>query len=1232
MGVQWTKEQERVIKLRDRNILVSAAAGSGKTAVLVERIITRLTKDIEPINVDELLIVTFTEAAAAEMKERILGAIEKALKSDPENEHLQKQTALIHNANIMTIHSFCLSVIKNYFYTIDLDPIFRIGDEGELKLIKQDILHQLLDQEYKEASTNFIDFIESFATGKSDLCIEQIIIQIYEYSKSNPIPRKWLEDLDIAYSASTVEELETSEVMTGVMQEVQVLFNDMIATLNRAMKKVEDPIKFSGIMEVFEKDLKFINGFIVQETPCDLYDKFVETKNIKWATAGKKLFVDGTKDFEDEIKSYRDCYKSILKEIKEKYFYASMEEQLELIKKSRPILLELSRLVKEFDTLYSKEKTRRHLIDYNDMEQFALRILNDEVDGELIPSGVAKEYQNKFAEIMIDEYQDSNLVQEALMTSVSKIQQGQYNIFMVGDVKQSIYSFRLSRPELFISKFDTYSTDDSHLQRIDLHKNFRSRDEVLKGTNHVFYKIMRAELGEINYDENAALNLGANFPESVGNELELRIIDKADLGDTENLDVRATIGVDKSSIKEMEARDVALRIKELIQEHKIIDKVTGEYRDTRFSDIAILSRSKKGWTDIFSKILGEENIPVEIENTSGYFQCWEISLLLNYLSVIDNPKQDIPLTAVLTSVFGQLTSEELAIIRIKYKGWNFHEAVMAFAKADVKEEEEIIQRKLNTCLENIQKYREINTYATIYELLWRIVEETNYSNYVYSMPNGEQRIANVELLLKKAKDFESTSYKGLFNFSRYIELLKKNEVDVAPAAKVDESNNAVQMMTIHKSKGLEFPIVFLVGAGKEFNQKDSRNSVNIHPTLGVGINYTDPINRGKYKVLPKVYLQQKKALDNLGEELRVLYVAMTRAKEKLIITGACKNLKDSMLKIRKTIEPEINELSYKVIADAKTYLDWLLPSLCTLKEFDEIWNDLGVDIILNSGDRKKQIPFIVKTIKMNDLVDRKMNIIEEKLDNNISLIKEISLDKEVEDTTIREMLEYEYPHKHEDIIKMKISVTELKQQRMAPDELTDEMNKKKQHKSAKIIPNFMKENIATCNVGIERGNAYHRFMEIWDFTMEVNEKSIMEFIEYSRESGALLSEYSKYLEYDKLEILLNSELGKRMSKAATQGNLFKEQPFVMELDAKNIYGINTEEKNILQGIIDAYFIEDGEIVLIDYKTDKVKKIQDLKERYEEQLNLYETALSQITSLKVKEKIIYSFATQDSIVI
>ncbi len=1215
MGVTFTPEQQKVIELRNRNILVSAAAGSGKTAVLVERIITRLTKDEKPIDVDQLLIMTYTEAAAAEMKERIRTAIEKELEESPDNIHLQRQATLIHSAQVTTIHSFCLSVIRDYFHVIDLDPGFRIAEEGELKLLKHDVVGELLENYYEEGSPQFQEFVECFASGRDDRKLEELILQLYEFSRSYPNPKKWLWECVKQYEFGSVQALVQSDLVEHVMHTIRYYLEDLKQTIAlglRACDAEDGPYMYRGTLEA---DLQTVEKISVAE---DFQNMFAVISNVKWA----RLAPNRDKSISEELVSYvkgvREEIKKTVALLSEQYFFDKPEELYEDMLSAKPNMQMLVTLVNDFAEAFLEKKTEKNMIDFGDMEQFALNILTEEEDGKLKPSKVAEEYQERFAEVMIDEYQDSNLIQEAILTSVSKVSKGVYNIFMVGDVKQSIYRFRLSRPELFMEKFDTYSLEDSEKQRIDLHKNFRSRREVLDSTNFIFEQIMTKGLGGITYDEKAALYVGADYAEQPGNETEVMLVD-TDLEEEDNWKVEETN-------RELEARAVARRIKELVGHHLVFDKETGKYRMAKYSDIVILTRSLKGWTDVFTKILNREGIPAYSGSKEGYFETREIQTLLDYLRILDNPRQDIPFTAVLTSSFGKLTSEELANVQCEGEGKTFYERTLSYVESG---SDESLKRRIKNLLIQYERFRRKVPYTAIHALLWDIIEETGYGDYVSALPSGEQRKANLEMLVEKAVRFESTSYKGLFHFIRYIEQLHKYDVDYGEASLMDEQADTVRLMSIHKSKGLEFPIVFVSGMSKRFNMQDVNGSIVIHPDFGVGMDAIDSERRTKTPTLWKRMIQREILMENQGEELRVLYVALTRAKEKLILTGTVSKLEQKVRGFAGLSSQKETKLTVSRLTKAASYFDWVLPALYRHASFMPVLELYHISAPFTNPLYDRDVPVRVYKLGIGEIVageaaEEISGLYTKELLNSWD-------DERIYDEKMKGQLEiqfgYQYPYARAQRLKQKMTVSELKKRTYLEEEAGELM-----YDEADVIPllpRFLQEDKEL--TGASRGTAYHKLLELIDFSKQYDEVTLKKLMEEQKRSGKLSEEMCASIREEDILQFLGTPVGKRMHRAAIQGTLRAEQPFVLGIDADEFYpGEQLEEIVLVQGIIDVWFEEGGELVVLDYKTDNVFKEEGLREKYHAQLDYYARALERLTGKHVKEKMIYSFAMQKEI--
>ena len=742
MGVSWTEEQQKVIDTRGCNILVSAAAGSGKTAVLVERIIERITDKHQPIDIDRLLIVTFTRAAAGEMKERIRAAIEKRLEEDGDNEHLQRQSTLVHHAQITTIDSFCSYVVKNYFHLIDLDPSFRMGDEGEMRLLQADVADKVMEEAYSaENNEKFCAFADNFSSGKTDEKIPELIRKLYGFSMSYPYPEEWLQSCREAYCIETVEELEKAFWLSAVKEEIRRQTQEAVRLLAEAISLAGEPEGPGFYLGLLQEEKTAAEKIEKAETLAE-YKTLFDALEFKRLPAGKKAEKEQVSERVQELtKNLRNQAKDLLNEIRGRYFSESLEEMTEHLRQAGEPVGVLVDLTLRFMERYREKKKEKNILDFADLEHYALEILVNHTEEGDVRTEAAKELSRQFAEIMIDEYQDSNLVQEKLLTSVSRVEEGVYNIFMVGDVKQSIYRFRLSRPEIFMDKYNTYDKSESKKQRIDLHKNFRSRKEVLDSVNFIFRQIMTEDLGGIDYDDDAALNVGADYKKTGENATEVLVVD-TDIRDNDHKKVK---GINE---REIEARAIAGKIRSMMEDNfRVTDKESGKLRPLQYRDIVILTRSSRGFSDVFVEILGQEGIPAFAGTKEGYFATQEIGVLLDYLRVLDNARQDLPLTAVLTSPIGGCSTKELALIRSSCPEEPFYETVRRY-RAEGTEEE--LRNKLENCLSVMEKIREIVPYTPMHELLQRVLDDTGYEMYMSAMPGGIQRKANIDMLDRKS--------------------------------------------------------------------------------------------------------------------------------------------------------------------------------------------------------------------------------------------------------------------------------------------------------------------------------------------------------------------------------------------------------------------------------------------------------------------------------------------------
>ena len=1196
MSMNWTKEQMQVITLRDRNILVSAAAGSGKTAVLVERIIRRILDEQNPVDIDRLLIVTFTSAAAAEMRERIGNAIDRALEQNPSSSHLVKQASLVHHAQITTIHSFCLNLIRNYFHQVDLEPNFRIAEEGELNLIREDVIAEVLNRNYEASKDAFLSFVECFATGKTDDGLKDMIWKLYHFAMSYPWPKEWLQKAVENYDFTGFEGLLEKPWMKSLMEYLRRVFCNFYQMAGENVRLAAEEDGPLYLRDTAEQDAVLLKRLAEAKS----YEEMMrEISALQFSRLPSKRGYDGDEEKLEHWKAQRNKIKEECKKIREKFFYADVEKIMERIRAMEPVAAELVRLTEEFMDCYDAKKREKNILDFNDLEHFALKILIDEETKK--PTEAAFRCKKLYEEVMTDEYQDSNLVQESLMQAVSREDMGTYNRFMVGDVKQSIYKFRLARPELFMDKYDRFTAEASDSQKIELRKNFRSRREVIDVSNHIFYKIMKKDLGNVDYNADAALYPAASYPECDDMDAEFLIADSADefLEEAQLTDpIR------------LEAELVASRIRKMMHGQKVTDKKTGELRDVKYSDIVILLRSFGKYADTFVEVLEQKKIPAHASSKTGYFKTTEIGTVLSLLRILDNPRQDIPLAAVLRSPMYHFSDEELARIKISGEKRAFHCCVLEPVWEGLSEE---LSLKLQKFLRKLSEYRDMAPVLPIHELLYRILEDTGYARYVAAMPGGERRKANIEMLLEKALAYEKTSYRGLFHFIRYIDKLNKYEVDYGEADVVSENADAVRIMTIHKSKGLEFPVVFLCGTAKAFNRTDARSRMVIHPELGVALDYIDPQSRTRGATLYKRAVAKQMELENQGEELRVLYVALTRAKEKLILTGTAKDIKDKIEKLSYRSGQE-EGLPFLERAGANSFFDWILPAM------------------IAAGDQKLiQIPGV------SDFVFEEAREQLEEAEGLGRLLYQMSLPDEKADAYVNAQLSYRYPLLDETNRKTKYSVSELKHRAMEAVLEEEEVLEKKSTQEDVIpyIPRFAGGESDT-NPNLLRGTAMHRaaaFLPVEILAGSKNlEKDLDLWIEKIVARGQLTEEMRQLLRKDKLMLFYQSKLALRMKEAAKRKELYVEKPFVMGRTADEIEGDGSDALILVQGIVDAFFIEKEEIVLLDYKTDAVHTSSDLVRRYQRQLELYEEAIRDNLGRKIKEKFIYSFHLNREILI
>lgn len=1240
---KWTDEQLSAIKTRNCNLLVAAAAGSGKTAVLVERIIRIITNKDNPVDIDKLLVVTFTNAAAAEMRERIAAAISKALDKEPTSKNLQKQLTLLNRANITTMHSFCLDVIKNNFHKIDLDPSFRIGDQTEGILIKDEVIETLFEEKYDQEDTEFTSLVEAFSTYKNDDNLKELIINMYNFIMSGPWPENWLKENAEAFNIETMEELNNSKWVLVLKNSIKVEIEGYIKMLEKAIEIINLTDGLEPYLETFSNELYSIKN-AYNSIDCGLDDIYSSLCSISFGRL-KSIKKDKVSDenAQNTVKSIRDDIKKKISELINNIFSVTPEEMLINIKGAYPTIKKLTEIVLEFGEKFSQKKKEKNILDFNDLEHLCLKILSDkDENGNIIPSKTAIEFKNLFDEVLVDEYQDSNNVQETIIELVSRRKDEFPNVFMVGDVKQSIYRFRQAKPELFMEKYINYTLEESNNRKIQLYKNFRSRKEVIDGVNYIFKEIMSETVGELEYTDEEALNLGASYENSedenviLGGPIEVNIIEKSieeshlnkeklDEEDFENEEIE---GVN------LEGKIVAKRIKELMTTtgnnvFKVLDKETGEYRPIKYKDIVILLRATKNWSESLLDELGQEGIPAYADTGSGYFESIEIRTIMSLLRVIDNPMQDVPVIAVLKSPIMGFSAEDLSIIRLKNKEKYFYENIADIAEENICDISEELITRCKGFLEKLEIWRNKAIYMPIDEFIWYLYMDTAYYGYVGAMPNGVLRQANLKILFQRAKQFEQTSFKGLFNFINFINKLTKSSGDMGSAKILGENEDVVRIMSIHKSKGLEFPVVFLCGTGKQFNLMDLNKNILYHDELGFGPDFVDLEKRVSIGTIAKEAIKKKMKLETLSEEVRILYVACTRAKEKLIITGTVNNIQKSIEKWISSASLDYNLILPSEILKGKSYLDWIGMSLCQHNDGKILREKIAVSNEISKDDNSK---WDIKLWKRSDIVvNNEDDKLEEEKEVKLSILEE-EYDKDVYGE-VDKRLSYKYPLKESTKLKSNISVSDLKKRNSEfIDQHVESINTEEvesKNKRTVITPKFLQEEKGL--TAAEKGTAVHFVMKKIDLDKVSSINEIKDQIQYLYENDFILEEEMKAVNPSKILNFFKSDLGKMMIELHKEGKkIYRELPFYTEISSVNIDNTLSEEyeneKVRLQGIIDCFFEYNGESILLDYKTDYVSRDneQELKKKYIKQLDYYSDAVFKITGKKVSKRYLYSF--------
>ena len=1273
MGVKWTPEQESAImspkdsNLGAQTLLVAAAAGSGKTAVLVERIITRL-KDMEnPLSVQELMVVTFTKAAAAEMSARIGVALAKAMESTDDKAlqaRLERQLNLLPSAHISTLHSFCQWVIRSYFYKLDIPPTARIGNEAEMALLKQEVLENLLKEAYEHNTYGIFDLSDFFSDDKSDAGLQDKVLSLYEFAMSQSNPDGWMRHAVEPYKAAQEQDLRDTLWGRAMWDEQQAEIDRIANRIEQMEPLLESPVGPKKWDKVYQEQLAALAQLKGAQTWSDMVDvcrnldTFTKASFTSLGKALEKGEVDGA--LADEFKSLGSQNKDSLKGMKNGLFHIDESVLQQQFKDQYPLIHNLVELTIAFHKAYDEAKKEQGIMDFSDLEHLCLALLVEPgTEDDPQPSEVALELQDTFKEIMVDEYQDTNGVQETIINLISRVD----NRFYVGDVKQAIYSFRMADSSLFMNKYNTYGLmNDAVERRIDLAKNFRSHENILTTTNFIFYQIMTQEAAELDYGEKESLIPGRIVEEApsdwVGGAVELHLLDTSDTNRSDETDGDSETAGDEPENNERELDFIIQKIKELHASKKQVQNADGSFRQIQWRDFAVLRRSLAGWGTRAVAAMRQAGIPAVVNERDGYFEAQEIQLLLSLLQIIDNPEQDLPMAAVLHSGLVGLDANELGALRLTGDGslWS----VMSLY-AEQAQDERLLQ-----FIAHIERWRTLSRRHGVADLLWDIYETLDYVNYVGAMPNGLVRRANVMALYERAKGFESSGFRGLFRFLRFVESLRDSNQDMAVANVVTEADDVVRLMTIHKSKGLEFPVVFLSGVQKKFNTMDFNSPLLVDKNGGIGLKGYYPDIRVSYPSMPWLYCKSIKSDAMKAEEQRILYVALTRARDKLFLTGyinkEIKKEKGVGAHIKHAALTQTQALGADLIKAGNSYLHWLLIAFARhldggapLRNIIELEGETNFDLL----DRQCQVKVEIHDGSLYGDLDYKADVDETTINTVrvLGKVNDVALPEE-----IVQRFAFTYPNLVAAKTTAKISVSELKRRFAERDaeavSATDVSMQQKPVISCDITEDTTGENaildtsiptisgteladsvfgrkplaIAVADevvTGAQWGTLMHEAMQ-WLPVKKYTQTSMTDMLDSLQAEGKFSDEERSLLSDRSLYGFFNSDLGQRLIASK---RVERELPFSMLFDGNRVYpDVENGERLFLQGIIDTVFVEDDQWVLVDYKTDRVKSGDELIRRYKIQMDLYKEALERLTNMPVKASYIYSFRLHEAVLL
>jgi ATP-dependent helicase/nuclease subunit A len=1207
----WTEDQHRAIYDRHHNLLVSAAAGAGKTAVLVERIIQLVLQD--QVSIDRMLVVTFTQAAAAEMRDRISTALFANLQNEDQNqEYIRTQINLLSRATISTLHSFCLEVARRYFHLINIDPKFRVGDSTETELMKLEAMEKLIEQEYEKNSPLFLELVEMFGGGKDDLPLQNLIQRIYEFIQSQPEPLVWLQARAADFNL-TEEAFERCPWVENIKGYIQIEITGVIEILNEAREIAMLPGGPQAYVKAIDQDLLLINELLhLLALGINEFYARLPIQHLNLARADR----DADPVLVERVKKMRQQGKDALKSIQKQMFFQTPLEFCQDLQQMQPTVDYLYFLVKAFAGEYQSIKAGKGIVDFNDLEHYALAILSN--------SQAADDYRHLYKYIFVDEYQDSNLVQEALLSLITRPN----NLFMVGDVKQSIYRFRLADPELFMHKYETFKTDGQAVdQRLELTRNFRSRPEIIAGINDIFSRIMSRQFSEISYDDKAELRAGLEIPpqEKPGEtepSLEMLLINKKQPThiNVEEIDQPAEeeiCAVTEEDLEplgdvEAEARLAAQRINQLVGQTFYDIKLPG-YRPLEYRDMVVLMRAARQQTEIYLEAFSQAGIPVYTDVDRGYFETLEISIFVNLLRLIDNKRQDLPLLSVLRSPIGRFSLEDLIQVRAESQALSYFEAVEEY----MGNHRDDLQIRLQWFIDRLDEWKEAARYTPMDELIWRILLETGYYYYVGAMPGGRQRQANLKILLDRAEQYQASSFKGLFHFLKFVEKIETSRGDVGMAKILGENENVVRIMSIHKSKGLEFPVVIMAGMGRKFNLRDTMEPVLLHKELGLGPCLIDHELRVSRDSWARVAIKNRIRRENLAEEIRILYVACTRARDRLIMIGSVNDLSAKIENWSRAIDPF-------QLARGRSHLDWIGPVVFRHPDGKILrqLRDLPLKSeLLTDHDYHWKINIFDHNQIRSDLLGEQLNLafktcLDASEGHDASSARE----------TIWSRFDWHYDFADAAMIPSKITVSQVK----------DLQTLGLRSLEISSIPNARQPRIASQNAareisGAVRGTIFHLVMQHLDFKHLGGEEEIRSQIDAMVEKEFLRPEEAQTVAIPPILQFFSSQLGQRILSSR---QVHREVPFNLRYPAGAIFADlnNSQEELLLQGIIDLYFVDEDELVLVDYKTDRVTPMNrhQLIDIYQVQVQLYKTALERILGQKVKECFLYFFDSGEAV--